>query len=95
MSAEFFRPTLSDLPLLTVDDAAAILRIRPQFVRTLVNRKELHGVRVGTFIRLRQEAIDAYLAGPSTAINGPDPRKDPTRNGRRPSGRPPREGRRA
>jgi excisionase family DNA binding protein len=48
-------------PPLTIDDAAARLGVTPRLVRRLVNERRIGFVRIGKFIRLRQEDLDTYL----------------------------------
>jgi excisionase family DNA binding protein len=46
---------------LTIEAAAERLGVSPRLVRRLVNERRIGFVRVGRFIRLRQEDIDSYL----------------------------------
>jgi excisionase family DNA binding protein len=46
---------------LTIEAAAERLGVTPRLVRRLVNERRIGFVRVGKFIRLRQEDLDTYL----------------------------------
>lgn len=50
-------------PLLTVEQVAALLSVRPALVRTLAHRGELAYLRVGLkLMRFAPEAVDRYVA---------------------------------
>ncbi len=52
-------------PLLTVEQVAALLAVRPALVRTLAHRGELRYRRVGEkLLRFRPEDVEAYVNGP-------------------------------
>jgi len=53
--------TLPQAPF-TIDAAAQRLGVTPRLVRRLVTERRIGFVRVGKFIRLRQEDLDSYLA---------------------------------
>ncbi|MGH9123698.1 MAG: helix-turn-helix domain-containing protein [Acidimicrobiales bacterium] len=46
---------------LTMDAAAERLGVTPRMVRRLVSERRIGFVRVGKFIRLRQQDLDSYL----------------------------------
>jgi len=46
---------------LTIEAAAERLGVTPRLVRRLVSERRIGFVRVGKFIRLRQEDLDVYL----------------------------------
>lgn len=48
--------------LLTVDDVAAILRVRPRWVYEAAARGDLPRVKVGGYVRFRREAIEQWIA---------------------------------
>jgi excisionase family DNA binding protein len=54
-------PTTSTPAPLTIEAAAERLGVTPRLVRRLVTERRIGFVRVGKFIRLRQEDLDAYL----------------------------------
>ena len=65
--------TATGRELLTCEQAAAYLRLRPRTVGRLPQAGQLPGVKVGRQWRLRKADLDAYLAGPrpaSTATEG-------------------------
>ncbi len=51
-----------DQPLLTVDQAAQLLNLKPSTVYELVRRNRLPHVRLGKHIRLEPHALSRYLA---------------------------------
>ena len=54
-------PTASTQAPFTIEAAAERLGVTPRLVRRLVTERRIGFVRVGKFIRLRQEDLDAYL----------------------------------
>ena len=48
-------------PPFTIDAAAERLGVTPRMVRRLVSERRIGFVKVGKFIRLRQEDLDAFL----------------------------------
>jgi len=52
----------SPVPLLTLQEAADLLKVDPQTVRLWLKEGELEGVKRGTTWRVRQEDIEAFLA---------------------------------
>jgi excisionase family DNA binding protein len=46
---------------LTIEAAAERLGVTPRLVRRLVNERRIGFVRIGKFIRLRQEDLDTYI----------------------------------
>jgi excisionase family DNA binding protein len=54
-------PATSTPVPLTIEAAAERLGVTPRLVRRLVTERWIGFVRVGKFIRLRQEDLDAYL----------------------------------
>lgn len=61
-------PDPSDL--LTVAEAAAILRLHPVTVQRLLRRGELPGVRVGRQWRIRRTDLDDRLRGEGPEVEG-------------------------
>ena len=52
-------------PLLTVEQVAALLAVRPALVRSLAHRGELPYRRVGEkLLRFRPQDVEAYVNGP-------------------------------
>lgn len=50
-------------PLMTVEEVAAYLRLRPETVRSFARRKQLPTLKVGPGIwRFQRSEIDAFLA---------------------------------
>lgn len=49
-------------PLLTVDDVAAWLRVRPGFVYEQARKGELRSVKVGRYSRFQRADVERYLA---------------------------------
>ena len=49
-------------PPLTIDEAAKRLGVTERLVRRLVSERRIGFVRIGKFVRIRQEDIDAYVA---------------------------------
>jgi excisionase family DNA binding protein len=52
----------ADEPLLTVPQAAALLNYRPSFVYEMVRRGDLAAVKDRKFVRIRQSAVNEYIA---------------------------------
>lgn len=52
---------MTELPLLTVDQAAERLSVSSKTVRRLIERRELEHVRIGRAIRISPAALAAYL----------------------------------
>jgi excisionase family DNA binding protein len=48
-------------PLMTIAEAATALRVSTKTVRRLLDRGELHRVRVGRLVRIRVEDIEQYI----------------------------------
>ena len=51
----------SDNQLLTVEDVAKYLNVSVGTVRNLINGGDLEAVRVGRSVRIRPEAVEAFL----------------------------------
>ena len=47
--------------LLTIDQAAKFLSVRPGYVRRLVRERRIRFVKVGKFVRLTQEDLEAFI----------------------------------
>jgi excisionase family DNA binding protein len=56
-------PVLSPLPLLTVRETAARLRVCPTLVYRACERGELRYARVGSAIRIGEADLDSFIAG--------------------------------
>ncbi len=69
----------TNVHLLTVPEAARLLRIGRNLAYELVARGELPSVRLGRVIRVPRAALDAWLETESTR---PAPRGDASANGR-------------
>lgn len=50
------------LPLLRVDEAAALLRVSTKTIRRLVGREDLRAVRIGRSVRIHSSEIDRLIA---------------------------------
>ena len=66
--------------LLTTAEVAGLLKVRTAFVRQAVHDGRLKAFRVGTVLRIPASAVQAFLH--ASKSDGPDPRRDPRRNGR-------------
>jgi excisionase family DNA binding protein len=57
---------LSELPdVLTVAEAASVLRIGQRQLRQLIARRELYAARIGTrSLRIPRASVETFLAGP-------------------------------
>ena len=55
-----------DSELLTVEEAAKVLRISQVTLRRLLRESKLPGVKVGNVWRIPRSALEAFLAGPSS-----------------------------
>lgn len=49
-------------PLLTLDEAAEYLSVTPRFVRRLVAERRLAKVKLGKFVRIHRDDLDAFIA---------------------------------
>ncbi|MCC6629350.1 MAG: helix-turn-helix domain-containing protein [Chloroflexi bacterium] len=49
------------MELLTVDEAARLLKVTPTTIRRHINAGRLPAVRVGRSVRIRQEAVEGFL----------------------------------
>jgi excisionase family DNA binding protein len=72
------RSAVADGParLLTVADAAELLRVAPATVRSLVKGGGLRASRVGQQLRIRGEALEQWLAANEVAAVGRELRAD-------------------
>jgi excisionase family DNA binding protein len=55
------QPTLRERSLLTVDEVAAYLRLKPETIRTMARRHTLPAVKVGKVWRFDESLIQHYL----------------------------------
>jgi excisionase family DNA binding protein len=56
---------LAELPdVLTISEAAGVLRIGQRQLRQLINRHELYAARIGRSVRIPRASIETFLAGP-------------------------------
>ena len=56
---------------LTVDEAAAMMRLRPGEMRRLISRTpEIGAIKVGHFIRIRRDRLSTFIAGTSGSLLG-------------------------
>jgi excisionase family DNA binding protein len=65
--------------LLTVDEIAELLRLNPQTVRNMIDRRELGAVRLGQRrVRVRESELERFLAaGEMPADRGDQPDREP------------------
>jgi len=59
--------TAATTPLLSVDETATILRVSRATIYRLVNRGELHAVKVGAQLRIAPAELRQYIYGPDDA----------------------------
>ena len=52
---------LTQLPYLTIEEAAELLRIHPETIRRLLRLKRLPGKKIGREWRISREALDEYM----------------------------------
>jgi excisionase family DNA binding protein len=57
-----------DTVLLTVPDVAKLLSISPSMVYTLVQRRAIPAVRIGTAVRLRPCDVESYIQSSLTQV---------------------------
>ena len=50
------------MALLTVDEAAAYLSVKPRFIRRLISERRIDFVRLGRHGRLEERALDDFIA---------------------------------
>jgi excisionase family DNA binding protein len=50
-------------PLLTADDVAQMLQVKRSWVYAAARQGQIPHVRLGRYIRFREEAIERWLAG--------------------------------
>jgi len=62
-------------PLLTVDDVAKVLRLSLRTIRRLIAEGKLPVVRIGRAIRIRPQAVEAFLEGLERAVGNKNERK--------------------
>ena len=55
------KPNSPALPLLTIKEVAAILHCCTKTVQRLIAKKELAVVKLGRWIRVRQEDLDRFI----------------------------------
>lgn len=48
-------------PILSVKEAADLLRVDPQVIRRAIRRKELPALKTGALWRIRRQDLSAYL----------------------------------
>lgn len=53
--------------LLTVEDVAPLLKVRPEWVYAAVRRGDFPHVKVGRYIRFTREQVDAWIRAGGTA----------------------------
>jgi excisionase family DNA binding protein len=56
--------------ILTVDEAAEILKVRPETVRRLLTQGKLPGNKVGRYWRIPSNALMEFLSGAPVATAG-------------------------
>ncbi len=61
--------TLNPDPLLTADDVAEYLGVSLRFVRHEIAAGSLPAVRLGSLVKVRRSAVEAYLSANTTAAN--------------------------
>lgn len=52
---------MSPQPLLTLDQAAELLAVKPGFLRRLVREHRITHVKVGKFVRFRPGDLEAFI----------------------------------
>jgi excisionase family DNA binding protein len=55
------KPNSPTVPLLTIKEVAAILHCCTKTVRRLIAKKELAVVKLGRWIRVRQDDLDRFI----------------------------------
>jgi excisionase family DNA binding protein len=55
--------SLAFAPLVTIGEAAAALRVAPRTIRRMIERGELHAVRIGRSVRIRRQNIERIISG--------------------------------
>jgi excisionase family DNA binding protein len=55
------RPALSEEPLLTIAEVAAVLRVSKMTIYRLVHTGELPAIRIGRSFRVRTSTLRTYL----------------------------------
>jgi excisionase family DNA binding protein len=63
--------------LLTVEEVADLLKVRPRWVYDQVERRALPYVKVGRYVRFRVSELEAYLAEHAIVPGAPAPRRRP------------------
>lgn len=51
----------SRTPLLTIEDAAELLNVRPGYIRRLVRERRIPFIRVGKFVRFEPRDLEALV----------------------------------
>jgi excisionase family DNA binding protein len=75
-----------DERLLTLEEVADRLGVRPRFVRGLVAERRIAFLKVGRYVRFTERDVDAYLAAAriEAATTAPLPRRRAHPSGARP-----------
>jgi excisionase family DNA binding protein len=50
-------------PLTTIGETATILHVAPRTIRRMIERGELHAVRIGRSVRIRRQDIECIIFG--------------------------------
>jgi excisionase family DNA binding protein len=56
------RRAMADSGLLTIAEAAALLRLQPSTLRAWVLRRKIPYVKVGRLVRVRRADVEAFIA---------------------------------
>lgn len=63
-------------PLLTVDEVAARMNVKPRFVRRLIHERRIEVRHLGKFVRIRASVVEDFIdAGTVPAVRRPGPRR--------------------
>lgn len=53
---------MTPAPLFTINEAAEYLTVTPRMVRRLVEERRIPKVKLGKFVRLHRDDLDAFIA---------------------------------
>lgn len=62
---------LTEVPYLTIEEAAELLRIHPDTVRRLIREKRLPGKKLGREWRISREMLDKFMKEEDRTENEP------------------------
>jgi excisionase family DNA binding protein len=61
-------------PLITADQAAALLKLHPKTVKRLAQVGELPGMKIGRVWRFRESSLDAWMSARLQCCGHPSPK---------------------